>query len=481
MKLYTNLLRHSGIYTISVVASKLASVVLLPVYTRYLSPADYGVMELLELTSYIATILIGLNLSDAVFYFYFQAKTDEDRHRVVSTAFIASSIIGILSASIGWLISSWISQAVFQTPIYGRYFHIVFTTMAFIVPQEIGLAYLRVREKSLSVVYFQLARLGLTIPLNLLLLMRYSMGIRSILLSSLASTILVACCMTVVVFRSRRPILDTGLFYQLLRYAAPVGLSGLGMLVLNFGDRFFLQRNVELGEIGIYSLAYRLGMLVSYVQLPFSMYWSSQMFRVVSGPGGARAYVRLCTYFLLALSCAALAVSVFSRPLVDILAAPPFHRAAVFVPAIAAVYVIRGLSDYFRSILFIERSPASNAMVTLTGVAVCLIGYSTLIPPFKLWGAIAATAIGFMTMLVGALLVGQKVRRFDFEFRRIGLAAVTAVGCWGAVAMIDSRQTWTSLAVGAAAMVSWLGTLFLMRFFTSQELAAIATLTNPQR
>ena len=77
MKLYKHILQHSGIYTISVVFSKLVSILMLPLYTRYLTPADYGIMELVELVSYVFTVLIGIHFADAVFYFYSAAEDDD--------------------------------------------------------------------------------------------------------------------------------------------------------------------------------------------------------------------------------------------------------------------------------------------------------------------------------------------------------------------------------------------------------------------
>ena len=64
-----NLLKSTGLYSIAVFAGRMASFILLPIYTRYLSPADYGVMELLDLTGSVLTILIGMRFGQSLFYF----------------------------------------------------------------------------------------------------------------------------------------------------------------------------------------------------------------------------------------------------------------------------------------------------------------------------------------------------------------------------------------------------------------------------
>ena len=72
-------------YTASSVISKLIAVALLPLYTRYLSPADYGAAEVLLTGVIAASIVIRLGVIEALLRFYYQA--DEVPERVVKTAF----------------------------------------------------------------------------------------------------------------------------------------------------------------------------------------------------------------------------------------------------------------------------------------------------------------------------------------------------------------------------------------------------------
>ena len=70
-------------YTASSVISKLIAVALLPLYTRYLTPADYGAAEVLFATVIAASIVIRLGLIEALLRFYYLA--DEDPGRRSST------------------------------------------------------------------------------------------------------------------------------------------------------------------------------------------------------------------------------------------------------------------------------------------------------------------------------------------------------------------------------------------------------------
>ena len=64
-----------------------------------------------------------------------------------------------------------------------------------------------------------------------------------------------------------------------------------------------------MADVGLYSLAYKFGMFVGYVQVPFESYWEAQVFHVVRNPGGERHFVRALTYYSVALFGGALFVS----------------------------------------------------------------------------------------------------------------------------------------------------------------------------
>ena len=98
-------LRHGGIYTLGMVLSRLVGFVMIPVYTRVLSPADYGVLEILSLTTDILSMLAGMGIGLAVMRFYYRAADQGERRVVVSSAalllaavFVAVSSLGLIAA-----------------------------------------------------------------------------------------------------------------------------------------------------------------------------------------------------------------------------------------------------------------------------------------------------------------------------------------------------------------------------------------------
>jgi O-antigen/teichoic acid export membrane protein len=110
--------RHSSIYGLSNVLNRIVSFILLPLYTHYLSPADYGVMDLLYFTTAFVGIVLDMGINSAVSRFYFDSDDQTRRNRVVTSAFygfgIGSTIIILLLIS-G---SKFMTELIFDDDLY---------------------------------------------------------------------------------------------------------------------------------------------------------------------------------------------------------------------------------------------------------------------------------------------------------------------------------------------------------------------------
>ena len=84
----TKVIKHSGIYAIGVVLSKGISFFLIPVYTHFLTPRDYGILELLDLLIFFTTNLSAMGIYAAVFRFYAAYESEQDKKEVIATALL---------------------------------------------------------------------------------------------------------------------------------------------------------------------------------------------------------------------------------------------------------------------------------------------------------------------------------------------------------------------------------------------------------
>ena len=91
--------RHSAIYGLGGLVSRILATVLLPLYTHYLPPGAYGQVEVLTAATAVLAIVLQLGISSAFFRFYFDAKDAAQKLTVVRTSFwftMATSTLGLV-------------------------------------------------------------------------------------------------------------------------------------------------------------------------------------------------------------------------------------------------------------------------------------------------------------------------------------------------------------------------------------------------
>lgn len=471
---YRSMLKATGIYSVGTLAAKLVGFVLIPIYTKYLSPADYGVLELLDLTADVLLMLSGTRLGQALFYYHFKAPDEEARNSHVTTAFLGSCILGLAVASLAGLIGPILSLVVFGTRNYTWYLQLVMAALVFRLPAEIGFCAVRAFNRSTEYVILSVLSLVISCTLNIIFLAHFHMGVVAVLWSSIISSGSVTGYMAWTIFSRLPARFRWSLFTQQVRYALPLGASGLGDFTLHFGDRFFLRPAVPLSQLGIYSLAYKFGMTISsFVHLPFNLYWSSQVVRIVESPDGEKKYVRVSTYLMLVLTTGAVLLSLFIRPVVAVMADPAYHESARYVPWIAAIYVVRAIGAHLRYIFVVEKRTELELYVTWFGAGLCFAAYALLIPRLKLWGAVLATGLAFASILVASIWKAQRVRRMNFEVRRM-----VQVALCGAIAVVPSflfhpGGLWQQTAIGVCFTAVYLGLLLITGFVNRDEWEAI--------
>ena len=245
------------------------------------------------------------------------------------------------------------------------------------------------------------------------------------------------------------------------------------MLVIHYGDRYVLSRYVSLSAIGIYALGYKIGMLVAYAQGGFAQYWSAQMYPILQRDDGGKVYVRISTYFTVASIFVALSLAVFSRPVLEIMVPGPYRPAAAFVPVIAVAYVLRGLGDHLRTVFFVEKRTKIDTVVICCGVVVCMILYLALIPRMGSWGAANATLIAFAVMVPLSFWWAQRIRRYSFEWSRMGVASVCAAGLYGVDRMLIVHRLGPDLLLAALCCLAFPVLLGAAGFFDTAEKRAV--------
>jgi O-antigen/teichoic acid export membrane protein len=421
------LARHSGIYGLGIVASKLVGFVMVPVYTRFLQPRDYGVLELLDLMLFLATTFASMGIYGAVFRFYALYPSEKDKKEVVGTALYYSAGCSLfVTLVLAWL-APLIARGLLGSADYGHYVRIVAATFFFSNLCEVPLAYLQARERSVTFVSVSVSRtvLGAASLAIALALLRW--GVQGVLFANCLTNAVVGLTLTIVTLRDLPSRLAKEKLKQMLRYGLPLIPGALASFVLTFSDRFFLRHFGTLADVGVYALGYKLAMVVALLtNSPFALTWQWQQFDIAAKENAKELYARIQLYQLLVSLLVGVAVTVLARDALRILTPETYWDGARIVPFIVLCYILDNTRTVILSSILVQRATHYEAwigaVVTLTDL---LLNY-VLISRYLAMGAASATLLAYALRLALTYLAAQHVHSVRYDYLRCGLALGSA-------------------------------------------------------
>lgn len=464
---FANLGRHSLIYGIGIVLSKAVAFLMLPVYTRLLSPADYGTLQLVNMVLEVMSIFAGSRIALGIFHFYHKARAGTERKAVLSTSLMLLTLTYGMAATLTFTAAPWVATVLFGTPDgYTILVRIAAASMAFECLLIVPISLFQLRDRSMMFVAVSLGRLLMQLALNLILLIPFEMGVKGVLLSSLLTNGLFGVVLAATMVR------DVGLQWRrrvagdFVRFGLPLVVMQIATMFFTFGDRYFLNRAAGTAAVGIYGLAYQFGFLVVLLGYgPFERVWDPQRFAIAKQADRDVIYARVFVYLNIALLAAGLGLVLFVGDVLRLIATPEFHGAAVFVPIIVAAYVFQAWGSFHNIGIYITERTGYFTLANWAAAGVAAIGFFVLIPPFAVWGAAITTLLSLATRFGFTYFFSQRLWPIAYEWTDVVRTIVLTVAVGGVGSLLPHLPLIPSIGAHTVLMLAYLGLLwaFILR------------------
>jgi O-antigen/teichoic acid export membrane protein len=421
------LARHSAIYGFGSLVSRFIAVLLLPVYTRFLSPADYGLIETLIALSAILTVLLAAGVKSAFFRFYFDGEDEAGKRRVIRTSFWFTMAMGTAGLVGGLALAGPISELLFDTGEHADLVRAAFVGLWAHVNYEQMTSLFRVEQRSIAYLVATLINLGLTVGATVLLVVVLEKGPIGVIVGNFTGTLIVYAGLLAYRREQLGLAWDRPLLREMNRFGMPLVPSALFLWVLNFSDRFFLVKLSGPREVGLYSIGVRLASAIILLLAAFRTAWPAFAYSIEDDREAARTYSFVLTYLVAITSWMALALGVLAPWLVRLLTTEEFYSAERVVAPLA--FAAAAFGAYIVVVIGIGRArrTRSNWLVTGAAAALNVVLNLALIPEFGMMGAAVATIGAYVTLFLGMAWKAQRVFPVPYQWRRVATAAGTAV------------------------------------------------------
>jgi O-antigen/teichoic acid export membrane protein len=469
--------RHTLIYGLGIVLSRSISLLMMPVYTRFLTPADYGVMALIEMTLDLVSIVAGAQLVVGIFRYYHKTESESEREAVVSTSFFALAASYALVGFIAFLAAEPLARLLFPTGEHAGLIRIAAGSLAFQSLTMVPLAYARVQDRSGLFVAATLTRLLLSVVLAVLFLVVMGMGVRGVFLATLFTNILIGTVLSIWIVRKVGVNLAPDSVRDLFRYGLPLMVTQVASFVLTFADRFFLQRAADETAVGLYNLGYQFGFLLQIVGFtPFDMVWGPKRFEIAKRADRDEILSRGFRYLNVGLITVAVGISLYVGDVLRIMATPPFFSAANIVHIILVAYILQCWTIAQDIGILVSERTKFVTYASWTAAAAALILYALLIPPYGAWGAAVATVLAFMVRYGMTYYYSQRLFPIRYEWGPILQLVALGLAAAGAGLLLPNIPVFPSLLVRTVIVALYLAVLWKSTILTADERKAMVSM-----
>ncbi|MBD3402456.1 oligosaccharide flippase family protein [candidate division GN15 bacterium] len=466
------LARHGSIYGLANILDRLVSFIMIPVYTRFLTPADYGVLELIYMTSSVIAMVIGMRIEAAVsrFYFDYDESDQAGRNKVISSGFLGYGGLAALLVVALLPLSSTFARVILDSPEFSSYFVVALITIAVGLIIPIGNAYFRVRMQSKMFLFFRVSNTILTLGLNIYFVVFAKWGVYGILVATLISHSLLGAVMLLLILSRTGLKVDFRLVWEMVKFGLPLIPSNIAAYAVHSSDRYFIKEYVTMSAAGLYSLGYKIGGLVNqFVTAPFNLVWTPRRFETFSREDSERIYARIFTYFVTLALFVGLMISVLSKEIIKIMATEPFWPAYKVVPIIVLAYIIFSFHYHFNIGILMEKKTKYLAYVNVSN-GVLNIGLNfALIPTIGIWGAAIATVLCFIFKVSLTYYYSNRFFPIRVEWFRVAILFATAISLYLVTLLVDTGSIWLDGGIKGLIGLAYVAVLWVTPFFDSEE------------
>ncbi len=411
----------------------LASFLMLPIYTQYLAPSDYGTIEILNMIVDLAALLFGARITAGIFRFHSRAEGITEKRKVITTSIYITTLLNALCVTSLILFSSTLADLTFGSSDYQSALAVFSVSLIFASFNEVCLAYIRILDRPYLFVLISFIRLMLQLGLNIYFIVFLDMTYWGVVYSTIIAGFVTAIILGIFTFGKVGLAANLTLIKPMIDFTIPIILSSIALFLISFGDRYVIRLYHGLDQVGLYALAYKFGQLLfRFIWSPFMTYWEPKQYDLLKAADGkekvASVFRNINALFLFSALC----ISLICWEIIYVMADPAYYDAAPIAPFIVYAFVFQGWTGYCRLGLLSTGKTSFIAYSSYATLIIALALYFLLIPSFGALGAGMATVLSVYIRYLMILYWSQKQltipysHKYNYILIALSIAIITA-------------------------------------------------------
>jgi O-antigen/teichoic acid export membrane protein len=316
----------------------------------------------------------------------------------------------------------------------------------------------------------------IAITINIIMVVFMGMGIKGILLGNLMTSFAFAVCLTTYTLLKTGIHHDMGVSGRLFLFGLPFIPGGLFQFALHSADRYFIQRLLDSSTLGIYSVGYKMGTLVSILVLgPFLRIWGPYMFNLDKETAKDEAFGKYFLYIVTAYCVAALPVALFAKEIIQVLAGAEYWPGYEVVPYVLLAYLFWTTAAFFDSGFYITEKTIYKPFIMGIAAALIFVLYWKMIPAYGMLGGAYATLICFAVFSLLTYQVSDKIYPIRYPLLKFGYILIIGIVIYLIGSNIPDQQSLLGISGRAFLVICYPLTLLAVGAIDRNDLQAVRT------
>ena len=401
-----SLFKNSFYYGAGQLVQKFLSLILLPIYTRFLSPEDYGIIALMSVFTMITATITMSGLTNGISRYYFYTKQDNStKDEVVLTPLLFILVFTALIVGIVCAFSSNLSNFFFDSTNYTYIIQLAVSTIFFSNIFSVCHSVLIFEEKVWTVNLLTITNVLIGAFLGITLVIYLDRGVNGIFEAAFFTAILTSILISYIVLRKLKWIFNGGLLLKQLKFSLPLMLAVFAFFFIDSSDIYVLKLFLPLSEVGLYNIGYQFGMLIVLFVGGFSAAWPPFYHKNNSdGQGQSFCGDVLTVYLVITIPCVVI-ISHIGPIAIQLLTPVSYHESYTVIPFVALAYMLKGPYIIFLMGLLVKNKTSWQLYLEILAAAINIILNFTLIPIIGKEAAAMTTLLSYTVMVVGSYIM----------------------------------------------------------------------------
>lgn len=446
--------KETLIYGTSTVLARLLNFYLVPFYTYYLLPGEYGV---------IATTFAVVALLNVLFLFgmdqsYLRFASDrEDKTEVFQHCFYGLLLNGVLLSVLLWLFAKPFAVFIGIGAQYVHIVHLAVWVLFLDVLNMIPFTKLRLERRPWYFAGVRTASIVVNVIGNIVFIAFLHKGIASILWANIFGSLASLLLLSPIIWRELRGrfcSFDRALYSDMVRFAWPFVPAGLASLLISVIDKPILVHLVGLEQVGVYQANFKIGVFMMLLVSMFDQAWRPFFLTHAKEPDAKETFARVLSFFFALGSWFLLGLSLLMPPIIKSnlfgdfhLISPAYWGGLGVIPLVLTGYFFYGLYINFMVGPVITKKTRVLMWITLLGSVVSITTNLSLVPHMGITGAGWAVALSYAAMAGALFTFTQKVYPIAYEYKKLILMLLACVATAALCSAFSSCGPRTALGV----------------------------------